>query len=354
MGPRGTDVTTYMLIFASALAVAVGGTPVVRRLALRLGVIDQPSARKVHLKPVPLLGGLAIYVAFIVALLLFGNRFGLTELISILVGASLMSFLGVWDDRRGLSPWLKLIGQFLAASILVLTGVHIGTFPWEMLNIAVTLVWVVGITNAMNLLDNMDGLSGGVGAVASIFFLLLAVMNGQYLVGALSAALLGACLGFLVYNFNPASIFMGDAGSPFLGFVLAAMAIKLRFPEGIQIVTWMVPVLILGLPFFDTTLVILSRLRRGLNPLTTPGKDHVSHRLVAMGYTRREAVLICYLICAALGILALFITQASLIEGYVVGGAVALAGLCGPVADGKGRFSRQTASRHISEVSTWN
>ena len=329
MEPRGTDVTTYMLIFASALVVAIGGTPVVRRLALRLGVIDQPSARKVHLKPVPLLGGLAIYAAFVAALLLFGNRFGLTELISILVGASLMSFLGVWDDRRGLSPWFKLIGQFLAASILVVTGVHIGTFPWETLNIAVTLLWVVAITNAMNLLDNMDGLSGGIGAVASVFFLLLAVMNGQYLVGALSAALLGACLGFLVYNFNPASIFMGDTGALFLGFVLAATAIKLRFPEGIQIVTWMVPVLILGLPLFDTALVIISRLRRGFNPLTTPGKDHVSHRLVAMGATRREAVLVCYLICAALGILALFITQASLIEGYVVGGAVALTGLWG-------------------------
>jgi UDP-GlcNAc:undecaprenyl-phosphate GlcNAc-1-phosphate transferase len=329
MDPKGTDVTTYMLIFACALVVAVGGTPVVRRLALRLGVIDQPSARKVHVKPVPLLGGLAIYAAFIVALLLFGNRFGLTELISILVGASLMSFLGVWDDRRDLSPWLKLVGQFLAASILVVTGVHIGTFHSEILNVVVTLGWVVAITNSMNLLDNMDGLSGGIGAVVSIFFLLLAVMNRQYLVGALSAALLGACIGFLVYNFNPASIFMGGAGSQFLGFVLAATAIKLRFPEGIQIVTWMVPVLILGLPLFDTALVIISRLRRGWNPLTTPGKDHVSHRLVAMGGTQREAVLVCYLICAGLGILALFVTQASLIEGYVVGGAVALAGVWG-------------------------
>ncbi len=268
-------------------------------------------------------------MALFIALLLFGNRFRLNELIGILVGASLMSFLGVWDDRRSLSPLLKLAGQFLAASILVLTGVRIGTFPWETVNIIVTLGWVVVITNAMNLLDNMDGLSGGVGAVAAIFFLLLAAMNGQYLVGALSAALVGACLGFLVYNFNPASIFMGDAGSLFLGFMLAAVGIKLRFPEGVEIVTWMVPVLILGLPLFDTTLVILSRLRRGLNPLTTPGKDHVSHRLVAMGYTRREAVLICYLICAGLGVIALFVTQASIVEGYVVGGVVALAALWG-------------------------
>ncbi len=204
---------------------------------------------------------------------------------------------------------------------------RIGTFAWEPLNIAVTLGWVVVITNAMNLLDNMDGLSGGVGAIAAIFFLLLAAMNDQVLVGALSAALVGACLGFLVYNLNPASIFMGDGGSLFLGFILAAVAIKLRFPEGLQIVTWMVPVLILGLPLFDTTLVIISRLRRGLNPLTTPGKDHVSHRLVAMGYTRREAVLICYLICAGLGVVALFVTQASIVEGYVVGGVMVLAGL---------------------------
>jgi UDP-GlcNAc:undecaprenyl-phosphate GlcNAc-1-phosphate transferase len=319
----GSDVTGYMLIFASALALAVGATPVVRRVALRLGVIDQPNARKIHVVPIPLLGGLAIYGAFIVAVLLFGNRYGLNELVSILVGASLMSFLGVWDDRRSLSPLFKLIGQFAAASILVLTGVRIGTFPWEGVNLVVTLGWVVVITNAMNLLDNMDGLSGGVGAAAAIFFLLLAVMNGQYLVGALSAALVGACLGFLVYNFNPASIFMGDSGALFLGFVLAAVGIKLRFPDNIEIVTWMVPVLILGLPLFDTTLVILSRLRRSLNPLTTPGKDHVSHRLVALGYTRREAVLICYLICAGLGIVALFVTQAGIVEGYVVGGLVA-------------------------------
>jgi UDP-GlcNAc:undecaprenyl-phosphate GlcNAc-1-phosphate transferase len=320
----GTDVTAYLLIFASALAMAVGGTPIVRRVALRLGVIDQPATRKVHVSPIPLLGGVAIYGAFIAAILLFGNRFRLNELISILVGASLMSFLGVWDDRRGLSPLLKLIAQFLAASILVFTDVRVGTFPWEPLNIILTLGWVVVITNAMNLLDNMDGLSGGVGAAAAIYFLLMALMNGQVLVGALSAALVGASLGFLVYNFNPASIFMGDAGSLFLGFVLAAVGIKLRFPDGLQIVTWMVPVLILGLPLFDTTLVVISRLRRGFNPLTTPGRDHVSHRLVAMGYTRREAVLICYLLCAGLGVIALFVTQASIVEGYVVGGIVAL------------------------------
>ena len=203
---QGTDMTVYMLILSTALAMAVGATPVVRHVALRLGVIDRPNARKIHVNPIPLMGGVAIYGAFIAALLLFGNRFRLNELIGILVGASLMSFLGLWDDRRGVSPFFKLVGQFLAASILVISGVRIGTFPWEAVNIAVTLGWVVVITNAMNLLDNMDGLSGGVGAVAAMFFLLLAAMNDQYLVGALSAALVGACFGFLVYNLNPASI----------------------------------------------------------------------------------------------------------------------------------------------------
>ena len=345
--------TTFLLILDSALILAVGTTPIARRAALRLGVIDKPSVRKIHVNPIPLLGGVAIYAACIAALLIFGNRYRLNELVGILVGASLVSFLGVWDDRRSLSPLLKLAGQFVAASILVLTGVYVGTFPWIWLNIAITLLWVVVITNSLNLLDNMDGLSGGVGAAAAIYFLLLATVNDQYLVGALSAALIGACLGFLVYNFNPASIFMGDAGSMFLGFMLAAVGIKLRFPEGVQIVTWMVPVLILGLPLFDTTLVIVSRLRRGLNPLTTPGKDHVSHRLVALGYTRREAVLICYLICAGLGVVALFITQASIIEGYFVGGVVAVVGMWSlwrlervpfPGSDERGVFLRRRAA----------
>jgi UDP-GlcNAc:undecaprenyl-phosphate GlcNAc-1-phosphate transferase len=318
--------TTYMLIFAGALIFAVSGTPIARKLAWQLGIIDQPSARKVHLKPIPRLGGLAIYVAFVLALLVFEDRFRISQLISIMIGATLVSFLGVWDDRWSLHPLLKLVGQIVAALILIFSGVQVQFLPYPVLNVAVTILWVVGITNALNLLDNMDGLSGGVGTVAAAFFLLLAVMNGQYLVGGLAAALLGACLGFLIYNFNPAIIFMGDTGSLFLGFVLAALGIKLRFPGRPDIVTWMIPVIVLGLPVFDTTLVVVSRLRRGV-PIYQGGKDHVSHRLVAMGLTQREAVLILYLVCGALGVLALFVTQAGLLEGYVIGGTIALAAL---------------------------
>ncbi|MFQ6059252.1 MAG: MraY family glycosyltransferase [Anaerolineae bacterium] len=320
--------TNYMLIFAAALTFAVAGTPVARWLALRTGTLDYPQARKIHITPMPLLGGAAIYAAFILALLLFGDRFYISQAVGILLGATIISFFGVWDDRGRVHPLLKLaVGQPVAALILWASGVRVTFLPHPALNLAVTVLWVVGISSALNLLDNMDGLSGGVGAIAAAFFLLLAAMSGQYLVGSLAAALLGACLGFLYYNFNPASIFMGDGGSLFLGFVLAAVGIKLRFPANVPAVTWMIPVLVLGLPIFDTTLVVISRLRRGLNPLTHPGRDHVSHRLVALGWSHREAVMALYLVCFVLGVLAMFLTQAGLAEAYTVGGMVALAGL---------------------------
>jgi UDP-GlcNAc:undecaprenyl-phosphate GlcNAc-1-phosphate transferase len=173
----------------------------------------------------------------------------------------------------------------------------------------------------------MDGLAGGISAIAAAYFALMCAFTGQYLVGALSITVLGACLGFLFYNLNPANIFMGDSGALFLGFTLAATAIKLSFPDNVEIVTWMVPVLVLGLPIFDTMLVIISRLRRRLNPATTPGKDHISHRLAATGMTNREAVLTLYVVSFILGLLAIFVTQASILEGYIVGGLIALAAL---------------------------
>lgn len=318
--------TQYMLILASALVIAIGIMPLVKRAAVRWDFIDQPSARKVHTRPTPRLGGVAIYLACIAALLAFSGRFYVSQLVSILVGASLVSFLGVWDDRHGLRPLLKLVGQTLAAGILILSGIQVGFLPIPALNLLGTLLWVVGITNALNLLDNMDGLSGGVATIACIFFLLLAAMSGQYLVGILAAALLGACLGFLYYNLNPANIFMGDSGSLFIGFVLAALGIKLRFPDNVAFVTWMVPVVVLGLPIFDTALVVVSRLRRRIHPFTA-GKDHVSHRLVRLGASKREAVLMLYLACCALGVLAMFLTQASVMEGYFVGGLLVLVAL---------------------------
>lgn len=331
--------TTAMLIFAGALILAMSGTPLARRLAPRLGLIDQPAARKVHQKPMPRMGGAAIVLASIVALLIFEDRFEFQQLAGIVFGGAFVSLIGALDDRWAMRPLLKLLGQFFAAGILIATGVMVQLFDVPALNLALTALWVIGVTNAFNLLDNMDGLSSGVAAIAAAFFTLLAALSRQTYVGALAAAVLGACLGFLIYNFNPASIFMGDSGSLFLGFVLAAIGIKLRFPDNFTIVTWMAPALVLGMPLFDTTLVVISRLRRGLNPLTTPGKDHTSHRLVAAGFTTREAVLIHYLAAGAFGVLAIFVTQASVAEGYAVGAAAAVAGLWALIRL-EGRFRR--------------
>ncbi len=320
-------ITQVMLIFTAALALALAATPAARKLAVRTNMVDQPAQRKAHLTPTPLLGGLAIYAAVLLALILFGDKFYVHQVAGIIIGATLISFLGLWDDRMPLPAWGKLLGQVIPALVLVLTGVKVSIFPWEMVNVLVTIVWVLFITNAVNFLDNMDGLSAGVAGMASAYFLLLAALSGQYLVGALAAAMLGACIGFLVYNFNPASIFMGDTGSLFLGFVLAAIGIKLRFPTNIPAVTWMVPVLVLGVPILDTSMVIISRLRRGKNPFTTPGKDHLSHRLVKMGYTRREAVLMLYLLGSIFGMIAVFVTQASLIEAIIVGVTIVIVDL---------------------------
>ncbi len=310
--------TSFLLMAASALIFAIGSTPLVRFAALHLGILDQPSARKVHRSPVPLMGGAAIYFAFIAALAIWSERSYVTEVVGIFVGATLVSLVGAIDDSRGLGSYLKLLLQTAAACILILSGVQVrllGGVP----DLLLTLLWIVGITNALNLLDNMDGLAAGIATIAAAYFTLLAAMSDQYLVGALAAALFGACVGFLVYNWNPARVFMGDTGSLFLGFLLAAVGIKLRFPANSASITWMIPIFVLALPAFDTILVFVSRLRRGNNPLTTPGKDHVSHRLARLTGSQREAVLLCYLITGGTGLASIFLTQANLQEAIAVG-----------------------------------
>lgn len=316
-----------LLIMLGAFAFTLFGTPVARRLAWRTGLTDSPSPVRHHERPTPLLGGLAIYGAVMLALGLLASRTAPAQLAGILGGASVVALLGMLDDRRPIAPLPKLLAEALAALALVATGVHVELIggpplPWMPSSVGLwdallTLLWVVAVTNAANLMDNMDGVLGGVTVVASTAFMLLAIGSDQLLVAPLAAALAGASLGFLVYNFNPASIFMGDGGSLFLGFVLAAVAIKLRFPGVPTGFSWMVPVLVLALPLFDTSLVVLSRIRRGVNPLTTGGKDHFSHRLVARGASEREAAMGIWILAAAGAALGAYVRHGGRIEAFL-------------------------------------
>lgn len=313
---------TFVAIFLIALTVTGFSTRWARRAALYLGFVDAPAQRKLHSTPMPLLGGVAILVGAVAAVLAVAGQLPRT-VAGVLAAASVVALFGLWDDRRHLPAWAKLLGQFIGFVILALFGIRVRLPVPDLVNYAITFFWLAGMSNAINFIDNMDGLSAGVSAVASAFILLLGLQNEQFLVSALAAAILGACVGFLRHNFPPARIFMGDAGALFLGFLLAVLALQLRFPDNVSFVTWMVPVFILGLPIFDMCLVVFSRWRRGISP-NTAGKDHISHRLVDMGYSQREAVLILYLVAGAFGMMGLFVTRASLVEGYTLGAVTVL------------------------------
>ncbi len=290
--------------FLIALFVSLLLTPGFRYLASKTGFIDQPSPRKVHSRPIPLLGGPAIFLGFSLSL---GISYGFKgPLFGVLLGATFLLILGLVDDRRGMDPRVKVAGHFLAAIIVVSYGLKTGVLGSPYLNFPFTILWIVGITNAFNLLDNMDGLSAGVAAISGAAFSAIAsryvALGPEQLPTALaSASLAGACLGFLPYNLYRATIFMGDAGSNVLGFILASLAVLGNWQSPTVTTSLAIPLLILAYPIFDTTLVMVLRWRRG-QPLYKGGKDHTSLRLVNLGLGKTETVLLIYLfaICHAL------------------------------------------------------
>ena len=310
-----------LLAFLIALSASLILTVPVRELAIRVGMVDSPGPRKVHLTPIPLLGGLAIYAGVMLSILIVFDGAARAQSFGIVTGATLVAVVGFIDDRGWLHHQVKLfLAMPLAAVILLASGVRANVFEtlvggtggyW--LDAALTIVWVVGITASFSILDHMDGLCAGVAAMASIFFAMLAYLNGQTVVTTLAAATLGAAAGFLRWNFKPAKIFMGDGGAMFLGFLMATLALKLRFEHAANLSGWLAPVLILGATIFDTTLVTISRSRRGLLPFTTPGKDHSAHRLANLGLGQRGAVLAIYLagaICGGVGVLVSYLPTA--------------------------------------------
>lgn len=331
---------TSLLAFTVGLVAALGLTVPVRQLALRVGMVDHPGPRKVHVEPMPLLGGLAIYFGVLIALLVSMDGPALKEVIGIYLGATLVAVVGILDDRGVLHHQIKLFGAMPAAAvILLLSGIRAEVFSqvWPGIignwaDIALTIVWVVGITASFSILDHMDGLCAGVAAMASLFFAIFALESGQLLVSTMAAAVLGAAAGFLRWNFKPAKIFMGDGGAMFLGFLMATLALKLRpvMAAGPN-AAWLIPIFILGATIFDTTLISISRSRRGFLPFTTPGKDHTAHRLSNIFSSQRSAVLLLYAIGAFFGLLALFISHLPALSAYIVS-ALTAAAVLGAVA----------------------
>lgn len=295
--------------------VAAALTPVVRMLALRVGAVSVPGGRHVHREPIPRLGGIALYVAFLVPLIgLFFVEAGVAEtvvassrrVVGVALGATIMLAVGAIDDLRSLRALHKLLAQLLVAAVAYAAGFRIeavelplvGTLEMGVLAAPLTMFWIVGIVNAVNLIDGLDGLAGGVVFFAALTNLVVAILTGSHLAALMSAATIGAVLGFLFHNFNPARIFMGDSGSYFLGYTLAVTSLS-GIPRASAAVALLVPVLALGVPIFD---VLFSMVRRFLErrPLFSPDRGHIHHRLLDAGITHRRAVLILYAVCAVL------------------------------------------------------
>jgi UDP-GlcNAc:undecaprenyl-phosphate/decaprenyl-phosphate GlcNAc-1-phosphate transferase len=313
--------------FLAALALAAALTPGMERLALSVGAVDQPTDRKRHRRPTPLLGGLAILLAFWIAVLVLRTQTGF-PLWGLAAAASLVTLVGLWDDLCRLSVSVRLVTQAVAAALVVTTvGAATlfgedGAAHWA--NVALTFLWIVGVTNALNLIDNMDGVAAAITATAAISYAALLLGGGDVTAAGLATALAGAAIGFLSFNYPPARLFMGDAGSFFLGLTLAVLGIEAQRSID-HSAGWIPAVLILALPLSDTSLVIVSRLRRGKNPLTTPGRDHLAHRLVRLGWSDRKIVAVFTAVTAILGVCAFFAADLPAVA-WAAGGVALAAG----------------------------
>lgn len=345
-------IVEYLAAILGTASLSWALTPAMRRLALRRAVLDSPDgARKVQKAPVPYLGGLAIAAATTLALLGASAIRGypaddLPLLLGVLVPALMLALVGLLDDLRGLTPAPRFLAQTAAAIVttgfLVSAGTGAQLSAFGVVNFALTLVWIVGVTNSLNLIDNMDGAASGTAAIAALAFFFMALLNGQYLVAGLAAVLAGTCLGFLWWNRHPASIYMGDSGSLFIGFLLAAIAIRIDLRDALPTVALLAPALVLALPVLDTSLVVVSRIRRGVSPFTG-GLDHLSHRIRRTGRSVKQTVRLIWGGAAVAGLVALLISRAGFAVGVLLATTSAVAFTCAlwcalrlPESDGHG------------------
>lgn len=323
------QVLFMIFAFIVSFAFTFATTPLVRRFAFKIGAIDIPKDnRRMHKKPTPRIGGLAIIFGFTVATLCFAQQS--RQLYGTLAGAAIIAVMGVIDDCKNLPAKLKFVIQIIAALVVVFAGdikIDVFTNPnflsdnpyWvlpEWLSVTLTVIWIVFITNAVNFIDGLDGLAAGVSAIMSISLVFISIRVGEYSIAILGIALMGSCFGFLPFNFNPAKIFMGDTGSTFLGFMLATLSIQGVF-KSYAVISFAVPLLILGLPLFDALFAMIRRILRGQSPMTAD-RGHLHHRLVDMGFSQKQTVFILYAISGVLGITAVLLAESGVLRALLL------------------------------------
>lgn len=314
--------------FVISLLVAYVATPLARIAAIKFGILDKPEDKKSHLHPTPLLGGVAIYIAFMLGIIF---AVGVNKsLLGIFIGATILFAIGIIDDKNGMMPRLKLTVQVLAALTAFKFGLQVITIEDYYLSMVFTVFWIVGVTNAFNLLDNLNGLSSGIAAISSAFFFIIAFLDGDYLTATLAASITGSCLGFVRFNFPKAQIFMGDAGSLILGFLTACLAVIGSWKTEKITLSLSIPIIILAYPIFDTTLVTIIRIMER-RPVFQGGKDHSSHILAHIGFKKKNAVLLIFAVCVLLGICSLVVKYGPIAIGlstlYVMTTAMFIFGL---------------------------
>lgn len=316
----------YILLFAFSTAALL--TPIMTAIATKAGIVDIPGGRKIHSEVTPLLGGIAIIISFLSAIL--SNMILDTQVIALIAGGTVVAIVGMIDDWKNIRAGYKLFIQIFVVIILIRSGIILDLFPihttWGyLLNAALSIIWIVGLTNAMNFIDGMDGLATGVSAIISLFLGLAAFQTNQPFMGWISIAMLGSCLGFLPFNFSlhkRALIFLGDAGSTFVGFVLSALAIKAEWADNNPIVSFATPVLIFWVLIYDMAYISVERIISGKvksfrDWIDYVGTDHIHHRLLAVFGDRRKVVFFIFFLCATLGISAITLRNARLIDGIL-------------------------------------
>ena len=324
-----------LLAMGLAALIAYIATPFVKELAVKIGAVDVPKDnRRMHKVPIPRMGGLAIVIAFLLCALLFVKLDA--QMRGVLLGAVIILVVGVLDDCLTLRAMPKFLAQIVSALIVYASGCEIryvsnpfsaGLIDLGVFSGFVTVIWIVMMTNAVNFIDGLDGLAVGVSGISTATMLVIAMLMGEEGVAVVLAALLGSCLGFIPYNFNPAQIFMGDTGSTFLGFVLASISVQGLF-KMYAVISFMVPFLILGVPFFDVSFAVIRRLAKGQNPMTAD-RGHIHHRLIDMGLSQKQSVAIVYMLTGVLGLAAVLLANNTGTKAFILFAAVFVVAVLG-------------------------